>query len=142
VAGLGALAAGEVLGGVGPLLNGPWLHLHPGILLPTTVLGGLILALRDRRKGWLPVSAGWLACAALGGTVNGCLEVGTTWTGFFQGGGLVSPLAFGVLGLPAGWLAWGIAAKLFMGKESAPGLDHAGNGCCSGREPEPQAESL
>ena len=111
LAGAGVLGLGEVLGGVGPMLNGPWLHLHPGLVLPATGLGGLMLALRSRPGspwGWL------LAVAAGAGTLNGCLEVGASWTGFFQGGGLASVLAFAVLAVPAGWLAWWVGARVFL----------------------------
>ena len=129
LAGGAVLGLGEVLGGVGPLLNGPWLHLHAGLVLPSTLLGGVILALRSRPGapwGWL------LATAAVFGCGNACLEVGPSMTAIFQEGGLASVLAFPVLGVPAGWLFWTVAAKVCLGAvahaEATPGKTHR---CCS-----------
>jgi len=128
LAGAAVLALGEVLGGVGPLLNGPWLHLHAGLVLPATLLGGLILALRSGATPWA-----WLLAVAAGfGCANACLEVGASWSGIFQEGGLASVLAFPVLGVPSGWLAWTVAARVFLGaakpREQVPGETHR---CCS-----------
>ena len=113
LAGAGVLALGEVAGGVGPLLNGAWLHLHPGTVLPTTLLSGIILALRNPGQTSLLRAGGWLlVLAVLGGCANGLLETGPSWSGFLQGGGLVSPLAFAVLGLPLVGLTGAGASRL------------------------------
>ena len=73
LAGLGALAAGEVLGGLGPLLNGPWLHLHPAVVLPATFMGGLCLAVDGTRQAatWRSATGWLLVWALLGGSVTG-----------------------------------------------------------------------
>jgi hypothetical protein len=119
------LALGEGLGGLGPLLGGPWIHFHAAAILPASILAGLILALSvawNGAKGWRSASGRVLACAVLGGVANGFLELGEASRpggilgAFCQEGGLYSVLAFGVLSLPATWLAWGILAAAFGGR--------------------------
>ena len=137
LAGAGVLALGEVLGGVGPMLNGSWLHLHPGAVLPTTLLGGLFLALRNPDQTSVARASGWLLLlAALGGSANGLLETGASWSGFLQGGGLISPLAFAVLGLPLLW-AFGAAASRLLRPTAEPEAQEP-HVCCSEREPATQ----
>ena len=120
LAGLAVLALGDRLGAIGPMLGGPWLHLHPATVLPATVLAGLVLSLRDRSL-W-PSTLGWLlACEILAGGINGGLEVGFSWSGFFLGGGLLSPLAFAVLAAPMGWLAWAILRRCFLAPQAPSG---------------------
>lgn len=110
LAGAAALLFGEGVGGLG--LRGPWLHVHAGAAA-VFLLGGPVLALslaEGAAEGWLKASGRALACVLLGGLANGFLESGE---GFLQGGGPVSLLAFGLLGLPALWLAWGALALVF-----------------------------
>lgn len=106
-----ALLFGEGVGGLG--LPGPWLHLHAAAAAPAFLLGGTVLALSlagGAAEGWLKASARTLGCVLLGGLANGLLDSGE---GFLQGGGPVSLLAYGVLGLPALWLAWGALTLVF-----------------------------
>ena len=108
LASLAALTQGDALGALGPVFGGPWLHFHPQAVLPAALPAGVILALGGRR----PATAGWvLVCLALGGLINGLLEIGSAPLGtYFQAGGGASLLAFGCLGLPALGLAWGLLA--------------------------------
>ena len=119
--GAAALALADGMGGLGPLLGGPWLHFHALAILPAANPAGLILALTvawNGARGWRAASAWVLVCAALGGAANGLLELGVAQPGgllasFMREGGLYSMLAFALLGLPAIWLAWGILAATF-----------------------------
>lgn len=120
-----ALAAGEgLVGGLGTLVGGPWLHFHAAAVLPAALLGGVVLALTlsgGVAGHWGPASCRVLACALLGGAANGFLELGDAGgSAFFQGGGLVSLLGFGLLGLPALWLAWAGLAWAFRGVGRRP----------------------
>ena len=122
LAGAGVLALGEVAGGVGPMLNGAWLHLHAATVLPMTVLGGIFLALRNPGQTSTLRACAWLlVLAVLGGGANGLLETGASWSGFLQGGGLISPLAFAVLGLPLLWLS-GAGASRLLRPQAEPAL--------------------
>lgn len=108
-----ALAFGEPLGALGPLLGGPWLHFHAGAVLPAAILAGLALALSMARDGARrgAASAWVLACAAAGGLGNGFLDLGDG--PFLREGGAFSVLAFALLGLPATWLTWAGLAAVF-----------------------------
>jgi hypothetical protein len=113
LAGLAVLAAGEGLGGLGPLLGGSWLHVHAAAILPGAIAGGIVLALAGpgaglKTSGWV---LGWLS---LGGLVNGLLEAGGALAALLQGGVWVAPLVFGFLGLPAVWLALKGLARIFL----------------------------
>jgi hypothetical protein len=113
LAGLAVLAAGEGLGGLGPLLGGSWLHVHAAAILPGTVAGGIVLALAGPGAGL--TTAGWvLGCLFLGGLANGLLEAGGALAPLLQGGVWVAPLVFGVLGLPTIWLALRGLARIFQ----------------------------
>jgi hypothetical protein len=117
LAGAAALLFGDGVGGLG--LPGPWLHVHAAAAAPAFLLGGTVLALsltRGAAEGWRRASARALACVLLGGLANGFLEAGE---GFLQGGGPVSLLGFGLLGLPALWLAWGALAFAFKAEARA-----------------------
>jgi len=109
--GLAVLVRGEGLGGLGPMLGGPWLHFHGAAVLPATLLGGLALGLGQALKGsrgWAGTSAWVAACLASGGAVNALLERGDApLAACVREGGLVHPLVFVLLGLPCLWLAWG-----------------------------------
>jgi len=101
LAGYAALAHGDGIGALGPLLGGPWFHLHAAAVLPATLAGGLVLALAPRP--WLAASLRVLVCLALGGGLNAYLE-----------GSWLSLPAFGVLGLPVLWLAWLVLSRLMI----------------------------
>ena len=116
--GLAVLGLGEGLGGLGPLLGGPWLHFHGAALLSAAILGGLALALgRALEAGWAGTSAWVAVCLAAGGVTNALLEWGDTpLAAYVREGGLVHPLVFVLLGLTCLWLAWaslGLAFRLW-----------------------------
>jgi len=119
--GWAALAFGEGLGALGPLLRGPWLHFHPAAVLAAAIPAGLILALTmawNGARGWRAASGWALAFTALGGIGNGFLELGEAQPGgilaaFFREGGPYSVLGFVLLGLPTLWLVWGVLAAAF-----------------------------
>ncbi|BDU73746.1 hypothetical protein [Mesoterricola silvestris] len=100
--GYAALAHGEGIGGLGPALGGPWIHLNASAVLPATLAGGLVLALAPRP--WPTASLRTLLVLALGGGLNA-----------FQEGAWPSLPVFMVLGLPALWIAWFLFSKV-MGR--------------------------
>ena len=122
VVGLGVLGWSETFGALGPLLGGPWLRLRLAPALPAALLAGMALALTLAilgARGWRLACAWMLAILALGGAVNGFLELEDASAGFLQGGGWVSVLAYLVLGLPALWLAWWLLVTVFRKRPAA-----------------------
>jgi hypothetical protein len=113
LAGAAVLAAGEALGGLGPVLGGPWFHVHAAAILPATLAGGLVLALAGPGRG-LKASAWVLGALVLGGLGNGFLETGGTLAAFLEGA-WIGPLLFNALGLPALWLALALARTVRPG---------------------------
>ena len=112
--GLAELGFSGPLGALGPLVHGPWLQFHAGVVLPAGILCGLVLALSasEAPRSWIAIS-GWLfGLAALGGAANGLLELGGD---FLKEGGLAYPLICGLLGLSATWVAWGALSLPFRG---------------------------
>lgn len=103
VVGYAALAHGDGIGALGPLLGGSWFHLHAAAVLPATLAGGLALALAPRP--WLAASLRALVCLGLGGGLNAFLE-----------GGWASLPAFAILGLPALWFAWFVLSRLLTSR--------------------------
>ena len=101
------LAFGDALGGLGPLLGGPWLHFQAAATLPAAILAGLSVSLSlawNGARGWR-AGTGWaLAWSALGGLGNGLLS---------GDGAGVPALALALLLAPATWMVRGALAGLF-----------------------------
>ncbi len=94
-----ALAHGDGIGALGPVLGGSWFHLHAVAVVPATLAAGIALALAPRPR--FAAALRVVVCLALGGGLNALLE-----------GGWASLAVFPALGLPAIGLAWFVLAKL------------------------------